>query len=260
MLKGIKILLLLILMGGFISCSSGDTDEPNAGFSLKQEKIVQWDEVEIVNKSDNAAELSYEVSGGQYVFIGNYEGIRFLEGNSYTVTQIARNEKGEDRYSLTVEVAKPDNYFILSGEKFLTGTDATFEYDGQNQRYIKIMGTITGQDKPNMVMLYTISGKFPIEGSYAYNTNGDIGTFDVVMKAEYAGSSYAWTTQGDGTKQLLNIELIYEDPKNEENNAYTITMPDYNLNYGKYVFFPQFYFDSWGNKPLSLFYKGTVQK
>jgi len=259
MLKEIKIILFLIVTGGFMSCSSGGSDEPSAGFSFKQDEIGQWDEVEIVNKSDEAAEITYEVTGGKYAFLGNYDGIQFLDASTYTVTQVARNEKGEDRYSLTVEVDQPDNYFILSGEKFLTGTDAVFETDGQDQRYIKILGTIQGQDNPNLVMLYAISGKFDLEGSYVYNTNGDIGTYDVVMKAEYTGGSYAWTTQGDGSTQLLNIELIYEDTKNEKNNAYLITMPDYKLNYGKYVFFPNFYFDSWGYKPLSLLYKGTIQ-
>jgi PKD repeat protein len=260
MLKGLKITLIFTVILCFIRCSSDSKNEPKAAFELNSEVVYQYLEVQIINKAQDASDVSYEVDGGDYVFVDKYKAIQFLEANTYSVTQKVKNGSGVDTYTLEIDVHPPNNFFVLDSEKFYTNNIAELDKDGFDFTYIKIFGENQMQEKPNLLMLYANFGKNPIEGQYYYNQTGEIGTYDAVIKAEIKNNQFKWTTKGSGSKELLTIDLVYEDKKNPKNNAYHITLPNYDLNYGEYVFFPEYYFKSFGNKTLTLEYIGIIKR
>ncbi|MFD1315687.1 hypothetical protein [Namhaeicola litoreus] len=260
MLKSLKKAFLVSVILCYISCSSDSQNEPKAAFKFGSEVVHQWIEVEIINKSQEASDISYEVEGGDFVFVDKYKAIQFLEATTYSVTQKVKNGSGVDSFTLEIDVQQPENFFILDNEKFFTNNIAELEKDGFEVNYIKIFGENQIQEKPNLLMLYANFGKNPIEGQYYYNNTGEIGTYDAVVKAEIKNNQFEWTTKGNGSNELLTIELVYEDKKDPKNNAYHITLPNYDLNYGEYVFFPEYYFKSFGNKKLALDYIGIVKR
>ncbi len=260
MLSLLKNAFIFCILLSLVYCSSESKNEPKAGFELSSEEIFQWVEVEIINKAQGASDISYEVTGGAFLFVDKYNSIQFLEDKTYSITQKVKNGSGIDTYTVEIEVRRPDNFFTLDNEMFFTGDVAVIDKDGFDVNYIKIFGENGSQDQPNLLMLYANFGKNPIEGQYYYNNTGEIGTYDAVIKAEIKNNQFAWTTNGNGSDQLLTIELVYEDKKNPKNNAYHITLSGYDLNCGEYVFFPEFYFKSFGNKKLVINYIGLIQR
>ncbi|MGB5242089.1 MAG: hypothetical protein WBN28_05910 [Lutimonas sp.] len=260
MLSLLKNAFIFCVLLSLIHCSSESKNEPKAGFELSSEDIFQWVEVEIINKAQGASDISYEVTGGEFVFVDKYSSIQFLEEKTYSITQKVKNGSGVDSFTLEIDVRRPENFFALDNEMFFSNASAELDKDGFDFNYIKIFGESLTQERPNLLMLYANFGKNPIEGQYYYNHTGEIGTYDAVIKAEIKNNQFEWTTKGNGSDQLLNIELVYEDKKNPKNNAYHITLSSYDLNCGEYVFFPEFYFKSFGNKKLVINYIGSISR
>ncbi|MDH3323222.1 MAG: hypothetical protein OEM04_09545 [Flavobacteriaceae bacterium] len=239
------------------ACSSDDKNPPTAGFSLSDLEPVQWDVVAIASNPTAADEVVYTVSGGAYEMDGN-SSIQFLEANEYTVTQTVTNGDGTDMTSLTVQVEAPQNKYALDKTDMMFNTNA-YWYDATAMGgtvYIRILAEVSGQDNPNLIKLYPVSGTNPLQGTYSYNASGDVGTYDAGMTANYAGFSYDWTTSGEGGDDL-KIELVYEDPNNSENNIYDISLSSYTLNYGNWNF-STYTFVSEGTKSFSVQYRGKI--
>lgn len=260
MKKFTQIIVFCLIAVFSFACSSGSGNKPEALFELNPSEVIQWEETEIVNKAQGASEISYAVKGGEFNFVGNYDAIQFLENKSYVVEQTVKNGDGLNTYNLEVKVQKPDNYFMLDNQKFVLDEIGEIDVDGQNKEYIKLFGNADGSKYPNLLMLYALSGKNPLEGEYYYKSTGEIGTYDAVMKADFHNNKFEWTTRGNGSSQFLSIELVYEHPKDKKKNAYRITLPNYELNCGEYVFFPDYYFQSWGTKNLTVSYVGNIKQ
>jgi len=240
----------------FTSCSDDDKNPPTAGFTLSNSEPFQWDTSTIANSADAADEVTYAVTGGEYVWVDDAT-IQFLEDHSYTITQTAVNGDGTDTSSITVDVAEPNNIYTLDGTE-MPMTSNAFWYDASAMGgtiYIRFLADVDGQDNPNLLKLFPESGLDPIQGTYTWDDSGDIGTYDAGMTANYAGFSFDWTTQGDNGDNL-KIKLVYEDA-NSDNNIYDITLSSYTLNYGNWDWsIPEFV--SEGTKSFSISYRGAI--
>lgn len=239
------------------SCSDDDKNPPTAGFSLSNMNPVQWDSSTIASSAIAADEISYTVTGGEFVWV-DAATIQFLDDNSYTITQTVVNADGTDTSAITVDVAEPDNNYTLDGTE-LPFTANAFWFDGTafgGTIYIRMVADVSGQDNPNLIKLFPVAGADPIEGTYTWNADGDIGTYDAGMTANWDGGfGYDWTTNGDDGDNL-KIELVYED--NDPNkNIYDITLSSYTLNYGNWNF-ANFTWESDGTQPLTVSYRGPI--
>jgi len=253
----IKTILLFFTAAILItSCDSDDKNPPTAGFSLSNMDPVQWDTSTIASSAIAADEISYTVTGGEFVWI-DAATIQFLDDNSYTITQTVTNTDGTDTTAITVDVAEPNNTYDLDGTEMPITSNA-FWYDASAMGgtiYIRFLADVAGQDNPNLLKLYPESGPNPIQGTYTWDDSGDIGTYDAGMTANYAGFSFDWTTKGDNGDNL-KIELVYEDT-NSDNNIYDITLSSYTLNYGNWDWaIPAFV--SEGTKSFSVSYRGAI--
>src|SRR5690554_1604010 len=258
------ILLILTLSLVATSCSkdSNDVQPPTAGFTLNSLELTQWDIATISNSSTSPianSNVEYTVSGGEYKL--DDESIQFLEVGTYTVTQTITNDDGSDSATLTVEVTAPNNVYTLDGSELSIGTTDKpnfYWYDGTAQGgtlYLRALGSVDGQDNPNLIKLMPVAGPNPIQADYTWSASGDIGTYDAGMTANYAGFNYDWTTNGDKGDNLT-IDLVYKAP-NSANNVYDITLSSYTLNYGNWNFVTGT-FDSEGTKALTLSYRGKI--
>lgn len=239
------------------SCSDDDKNPPTAGFSLSALEPVQWDVVTIISNPTAADDIVYTVTGGAYVLDG-ISTIQFLEEKTYTITQTVTNADGTDTSSIDVTVDSPDNKYTLDGSD-LPVTGNAFWYDATAMGgtvYLRILGDVSGQDNPNLIKLYPVSGTNPLQGTYTQSDSGDVSTYDAGMTANYAGFSFDWTTRGDVGADLV-IELVYENPSNAERNIYDIKLTSYTLNYGNWDWsIPAFV--SEGTKSFSLSYRGMI--
>lgn len=258
------ILLILTLSLIATSCSkdSNDVQPPTAGFTLSSLQLTQWDIATISNSSTSPIanySVTYTVSGGEYEM--DDESIQFLESGTYTVTQKITNDDGSDSASLTVEVSAPKNIYTLDKVELPIGTDEKanfYWYDGTAQGgtlYLRALGSVEGQDNPNLIKLMPVAGPNPIQAVYTWSASGDIGTYDVGMTANYAGFNYDWTTNGNEGEKLT-IKLVYKASSSVD-NVYDITLPLYTLNYGNWNFGTGT-FESQGTKTLSISYRGKI--
>ncbi len=238
------------------SCSSDDKNPPKSGFSLSQEEIIQWDAVEVTDNSSGAVSVEYTVTGGEFTHLG--QTIQFLEAKSYTITQTVENEDGEDSSTLTVTVETPDNHYALDGTDVAIGSNAFWYLSSMPGAtpYIRVLVEISGQDNPNLLKLLPVAGPDPLEQTYTWSSEGEVGTYEAQMTANYAGFSYDWTTKGNGGDDL-KIMLVYEDHNNSDNNIYDIMLPSYTLNWGQFDWATGEIISE-GTKEYSLSYRGKI--
>ena len=249
----------------FTSCSDDDKNPPTAGFTLSNSEPFQWDTTTIANSADAADEVSYAVTGGEFVWVDDAT-IQFLEDNSYTITQTAVNGDGTDTSSITVDVLEPNNIYTLDGtDMSLTAEPELIPGNpahGTKDVY-KFKADVDGQDFPNHINLSPITGPNPLEGTYTYESTGEvIGTYIARVVANYEGgfSPSDWTTDfegSDGGSDLV-IDLVYEDVNNPENNIYDISIANYTLSTGYYDFAAGFVFVEEAKRIFSISYRGMI--
>ena len=254
-----KNILFFITAVVLSSCSSTDKEPPTAEFSLSDENPDQWDKVSIIDDSSEARSVVYDVSGGDFSISPNQKSIVFFEDHSYTITQTVTNSGGSDTSSITIEVSSTNNKYILDGKE-LPLNNSAFWYDATGTGgtiYIRIIADVEGKENPNLIKLFPVSGNNPIEATYAWSDNRDIGTYDAGMIYNWEGGYYFdWITKGENG-QNLTIDLFYEDPYDSGDNAYIITLPSYNLNYGHWNFLTNEFVKE-GEKSFSFYYKGRI--
>ncbi len=239
------------------SCSSDDVNPPTAGFSLSDENPVQWDKVDIFDQSKESGDIAYEVSGGTYSITTDLSSIVFFEDNSYTLTQIIKNNAGADTLSIAVNVSSPPNTYTLDGIA-LPINNTAFWYKADNgEKNIRMLTDVEGNEYPNLISLFPVFGTNPIQATYIWSDNRDIGTYDTGMMYNWRGGyNFEWFTNGE-SGQNLKIELFYEDQDNSDDNAYIITLPSYTLNYGHWDYLLNQFIKE-GEKSFSLYYKGKI--
>ena len=254
--------ILLFFMAAFVltSCSDDDKNPPTAGFSLSNMDPFQWDTSTIASTADAAEEVSYTVTGGEFVWVDGAT-IQFLEDHSYTITQTAVNGDGTDTSSLTIDVIEPNNTYKMgfySDENHsVNGNAYWFESFGTLQIRFEASGA-TSQETDNLVKVTPIAGADPIYGTgtrtYTWSDSGDIDTYNGAF-THYPETGDAWdaawftSTAGGG----LEITLVY-DAAADGDDVYDIKMSSTTLE-GYYD--PMFSFND-GEGSLVLTYRGTI--
>lgn len=257
-MKTIKSILLVFTAALiFASCSEDPVlVPPTAGFTVSDTAPTQWDEVVLISTAIGADDITYGVTGGNFNKVDAT--IQFLDAATYTITQTVTNGDGTDETSIEVVVSVPDNTYTLEGT-VMDLTSNAFWYDASAMGgtiYIRFLADVAGQTNPNLIKLYPVAGANPLEATYTWSADGEIGTYDAGMTADYAGMSYAWTTSGESGLDLV-IELVYEGATAAE-NVYDITLSSYTLSYGQWDFASCFCFIPEGNYSLVVSYRGVI--
>lgn len=119
---------------------------------------------------------------------------------------------------------------------------------------IRLVQTVESDAETDVIILIPVLGNGPIEGSYIYSKTGDIRTYDIVYVRNVDNEEkYEWITNGNQGDPLNIIRAGSENGK----PIYTITLDDFDLNFGFYDFLG----DKWvsnGIKKFRFQYQGPI--
>lgn len=261
----IKTILLFFTTALLITSCGEDSNPPTAGFTMSDMEPVQWGTSTIISSAIAADDISYSISGGEYVMT-DAATIQFLDDNSYTITQTVVNGDGTDTSSVTVNVSEPDNNYTLDGTSLpITEAPAWIPANEahETKALLHFIAEVSGQDSPNHIKLSPILGANPLEGTYTYNSDKEtIGTYYTRVIANFAGGVFDpsdWTTDfaGEDGGTDLEIELVYEDTADANNNVYDFTITSYTLSTG-YFDWSTYSFVEEAKRSFTINYRGVV--
>ncbi len=261
--ESIKALLLLSFLMVFLTgCSSGDQTPPSAGFTLSDENPTQWDRVILTDKSSGGTSKAYQISGGEFAMSDDFSNVVFLEDHTYTITQIVQNDQGEDTQNITVDVAAPDNKYLIDGEEIPIVSEPDWKQDSKKVR-IRFVNDIPGQQNPDHIEIFPIPGPNPLEATYLFDSSGKItGTYLMRITKDYntGQGSYGWTMDlngKDGDGKLV-VDLVFEDRLDPNRNVYDITIEHYTLSTGYFDFPSGSGFVEQAKRSFSIYYRGKM--
>ncbi|RUA12570.1 MAG: hypothetical protein DSY82_00935, partial [Flavobacteriia bacterium] len=224
----------------FIGCSSDDQTPPSAGFTLSDESPTQWDRVILTDKSSGSTSKAYQISGGEFAMSDDLSVVVFLEDHTYTITQVVKNNQGEDTESITITVAAPDNKYLIDGKEIPIVSEPDWKQESKKVR-IRFVNEISGQPNPDHVSIFPIPGPNPLEATYLFDSTGKFtGTYLMRITKDYNTDlgSYEWTMNfngNDGDGKLI-IDLVFKDRLDPDSNVYEITIENYTLSTGYFDF------------------------
>jgi len=251
-----KLFLPLFVAAAVFSSCEKEKNLPTAGFTLSSDEAVQYDKITVTSTASGASEVSYTITGGEVMIDEANSVIQLLEDATYTIKQTAKNSDGTSETEKTIMATAPVNTYMLDAESFSVTGDA-YWYDASAMGgtvYIRMLSDVDGQDNPNLIKLYPVSGANPVEGSYSFNVSGDVSTYKTGFTANYAGFNWDWTANGfEGDD--LKIDLVYEAGTFTD-NVYDITLTSSKLDYGNYD--ASWNWVSEGTKVFKVTYRGKI--
>ncbi len=248
-----------------LGCSSDDRSPPKSGFELSVTDPVQWDVIEITDRSSGSDLTAYEISGGEFMMKDDHSAIVFLEDHSYTITQYTQNDHGEDSFSLRVEVVPPANIYIIDGKSIPITSGPKWSRESDKKIKISFVNQVEAQQGTDVVDLYPVPGANPLEATYLYDGTGvHTGTYLMRITKNFDKNipSYDWTMDfsgKDGTGDLV-IDLIYQDKFDAKNNIYDIRIENYTLSTGYFDWISGSGFIEENKRSFSLYYRGKIDQ
>lgn len=267
-MKNYKELLMVFIAAIMLSSCTEEVDPPVAGFTLSSNSVVSYDEVTITSTATGEnIEISYKIHGGDYYMDDETLAVTFLNSGPYTIEQNVFNGSGSNSFTADVVVTEPNNTYTLDGiEMPITNLYYDNINDWGDILFMKIYGDggFGVTQGVNLIQLSAVSGTTPVEGTYNWENEGPIGTYDLNLiynfldGGDLGTSTFDWFTHGDNGANLV-IDLVFENTQPNALNIYDITLSTYNLNVGywDYNTNPETWVSE-GNKTLSFYYRGAI--
>lgn len=255
---------VVLIFLNFSGCSSDEKSPPKAGFTVSDENPVQWDVVYLTDRSSESTTTAYQITGGEFVLSDDLTAIIFLEDHTYTITQLVMNDQGKDEYSVTLQVAPPDNVYTIDNVEIPIVSEPIFKKES-NKASIRFINEVTGQQNPDYISLFPIPGSNPLESTYLYEGLGEItGTYLMRIVKDFNAdlNAYEWIMdyEGNDGEGNLVIDLIYEDRLDPANNVYDISVESYTLSTGYFDFISGSGFIEENKRSFSISYRGKFDR
>ena len=193
----------------FTALLSGCEKLPTGNFSIDPTEITVYDEVTFTNSSTDADSYTWDFGDNNTSTEVSPTHI-YLASGTYTVKLVASNEDGDTEITQSLTVNDAHNYYTLDGTEFVFDSEM-FWYTSPmgGDPYIRLLTTVPGQVNPDLLKLYPNKGLDELPGTYTWDSDNPVGTYDAGYTANYAGFSYDWTAIGKtGSGNLVITELV----------------------------------------------------
>ena len=181
---------------------------PTVDFTFDPLEITVYDTVTFTNASTDADSYAWDFGDGTTSTDASPTHI-FMASGAFTVKLVASNEDGDKETSQSLTVNDPHNYYTIDGTEFVIDSDMFWYQAPQGgDPYIRLLTPVSGQDNPDLLKLYPNKGLGELPGTYTWDGENPVGTYDVGYTFNYAGMAYDSTAMGKtGSGNLVITEL-----------------------------------------------------
>ena len=160
------ILSLLLMAGLFLQgCEKDDKDDPVACFEMETTQVVENQEVEFVNCSENATAYYWDFGDGA-TSVNYHETHRFAEAGTYQVSLTVFRDDMSDEVTETVVVdedPKPVACFSVESTSVTVGEEVVFENCSERaDEYLWDFGDGNTSSEENPVHVYETEGEMEV--------------------------------------------------------------------------------------------------
>lgn len=249
MKKNIQLLAIAaFFVAGFSSCTE-DPVPPVAGFTYEPAEVSQYDDVTFSNTTTGASSYAWDFGDGESSAEMSPVHM-FTTAGSFTVKLTATNEDGDNEMEETIVVTAPVSTYVIDDTTYTIDADMFWYQSGMGgDPYLRLLTSVSGQDNPDLLKIYTNFGTGDLPGSYTWDTDLAEGTYDVGYTADYAGMGYAWTAIGKTGSGALDITELLEDVYHFEGTM-ILSIGSYDFSTGE--------FTETATADLTLDYTGAV--
>ena len=208
MKKNIRLVLGAAVMAAVLSSCGEDPVLPTAEFTYEPAELAQYDEVAFSNASTDAVSYAWDFGDG-----GNSTEMdptyMFKNTGTFTVKLVATNAEGDNETEQSIVVADPVNEYTIDDTTYTVDADMFWYQSGMGgDPYLRLLTTVPGQGNPDLLKLYPNMGFDELPGTYTWDSEKPVGSFDMGYTAGYAGMSYNWTAIGKTGSDDLVITLV----------------------------------------------------
>jgi PKD repeat protein len=231
MKKSIRLVLTAVILAAVLS---GCENLPTADFTFEPSEVTMYDEVVFTNISSDADSYAWDFGDGSTSFEASPMHV-YKSAGTFTVKLVATNKDGDTEVQKDIVVSEPDNKYVLDGTEFAIDAEM-FWYQSSmgGDPYIRLLTTVAGQDNPDLLKLYPNKGLGELPGTYTWDVEKPVGTYDAGYTANYAGMSYDWTAIGkSGSGDLVITELDAGVYKFEA--EIVLSVGNYNFETGEFI-------------------------
>jgi PKD repeat protein len=183
--------------------------DPVADFTYDPSEVTVYDEVTFTNTSTDADSYSWDF-GDLYTSTDENPVHMYKRTGTFTVTLTASNDKGDNQTQQEIVVGDVNNTYTIDGTVYNIESDM-FWYTPPmgGDPYIRLLTAVPGQANPDLLKLYPNKGLGELPGTYTWDPENPVGTYDHGYTANYQGMSYDWTAIGkEGSGDLVITEIV----------------------------------------------------
>ena len=186
----------------------GDLELPTVAFTYDPSEVTVNEVVTFTNSTVDGDTYAWDFGDGETSTEENPTHI-FTSTGIFTVKLVATNADGEAEAEQSIEVGPPNNYYQINDTIYIIDSTMFWYQSGMGgDPYIRLLTTVEGQDNPDLLKLYPNKGLNELPGTYTWDAEMPVGTYDVGYTANYAGLNFDWTAVGKtGSGDLVITEL-----------------------------------------------------
>jgi hypothetical protein len=204
----IRVILMTLLTAAFLAGCKDEPVLPTSDFTFDPTEITIYDEVTFTNASTDADSYAWDFGDGTTSYTKDPVHV-YKTAGTYMVKLVASNADGSNESTQTLTVNAPHNYYTINGTEYTIDSEM-FWYTSPmgGDPYIRLLTAVPGQDNPDLLKLYPNKGLADLAGTYTWDPENPVGTYEHGYTFNYAGMVYDSTAIGKaGSGDLVITEL-----------------------------------------------------